>query len=439
MEDVRIVSAEEAEAEIVTETQYNRTVSDDGLKIISEQMPWVRSISIGIWVATGSIFEEEDHAGISHMLEHMVFKGTARRTGLQIVQAIEGVGGHINAFTSKELTCFYAQVLDEHLELALDILCDLLMSPTLSAEDLEREKLVIAEEIRHYEDTPHELIFDYFSGTLYGDHPLARPIMGSVQTISNLSRELLQDYLQQNYPRNRIVVAAAGNLDHATLVKEIEKRLTVGAGPTSDGMLPVRLPQPRLEKFPRSVQGVHICRGVQGVSYADERKLAALVLSNILGGGMSSRLFQRVREEEALAYNVFSFLDTMRRTGVFGVYVGTDPDRTQRALEVLDQEYHRILEEGIPGEELSRVKEQLKGNLMLGLEGTSGRMFRLAKLEIYLGRFLSLDETISLIEAVNQDEVMELAREFLDIDKQYTAIILPKEETVHDYRSSQGD
>ena len=423
----------------MAEPQYNRTVSEDGLKIISEQMPWVRSVSVGIWITTGSVYEREEEAGISHMLEHMVFKGTAKRTGLQIVQEIEGVGGHINAFTSKELTCFYAQVLDEHLGLALDVLCDILTSPTLSADDVEREKLVITEEIRHYEDTPHELIFDYFASTLYGEHPLARPIMGTVQTVSSLNNDRLKNYLDQNYPRNRMVVAAAGSLSHDDLIAEIETRLKKRQRPETNAVIPIKYPEPRTKKFPRTVQGVHLCRGVQGVSYSDKRKMAALVLSNILGGGMSSRLFQRVREKEALAYNVFSFLDTMKHTGTFGIYLGTDPQRLDYALKVLDEEYNRILEDGIPEDELTRAKEQLKGNLVLGLEGTSGRMFRLAKLEIYLGRFLTLDETISMIESVTVDEMMDLAREFLNIDKQYTAIILPKEEAVHDYRSSQGN
>ena len=236
-----------------------------------------------------------------------------------------------------------------------------------------------------------------------------------------------------------MVVAAAGNLSHDVLIEEIEIRLKQGHRPETNGVIPIKYPPPRLEKFPRAVQGVHLCRGLQGVSYSDKRRMAALVLSNILGGGMSSRLFQRVREKEALAYNVFSFLDTMKHTGTFGIYLGTDPQRLDHALKVLDEEYNRIMQEGILEDELTRVKEQLKGNLVLGLEGTSGRMFRLAKLEIYLGRFLTLDETIAMIESVTMEEVMKLSREFLNIDKQYTAIILPKEEAVHDYRSSQGN
>lgn len=423
----------------VTDQDYNKTLADSGLTIISERMPWVRSASIGIWVKTGSRYESDDQAGISHMLEHMVFKGTNRRTGLEIVQAIEGVGGHINAFTSKELTCFYVQVLDEHLDLALDVLSDLLISPTLANDDIEREKLVIAEEIRHYEDSPHELVFDFFASTLHGDHPLARPIMGSVETVSNLSQEMLRGYLEKHYPSNRTVVAATGNLDHDHLIREIQKRLTLSRKPEMNSATPVSYPQPHTECFARSVQGAHLCRGVQGVSFDDERKFAALILSNILGGGMSSRLFQRIREKEALAYSVFSFLESMMDTGIFGVYLGTDPDRLDHALEVLDEEYTHVRDQGIPADELERAKEQLKGNLMLGLEGTAGRMFRLAKLEIYLGRFMTLDETLSLISSVSEDEIMELAQAFLDIQKQYTAIILPKEEAVNDHRSSQGN
>jgi predicted Zn-dependent peptidase len=424
---------------VVPDQDYNKTLTDSGLTIVSEKMPWVRSASVGIWVKTGSRYENAEQAGISHMLEHMVFKGTSRRSGLEIVQAIEGVGGHINAFTSKELTCFYVQVLDEHIDLALDVLCDLLISPTLANDDIEREKLVITEEIRHYEDSPHELVFDFFASTLHGDHPLARPIMGSVETVSSLNRKMLRGYLEKYYPSNRTVVAATGNLVHDHLVREIQNRLTLGQKPAINGATPVAYPQPRTECFARSVQGAHLCRGVQGVSFDDERKFAALILSNILGGGMSSRLFQRIREKEALAYSVFSFLETMLDTGIFGIYLGTDPDRLDRALEVIDEEYTQILNQGIPPDELERAKEQLKGNLMLGLEGTAGRMFRLAKLEIYLSRFMTLDETLSLISSVSEDGIMELAQAFLDIQKQYTAIILPKEEADNDHRSSQGN
>lgn len=419
----------------MTKASYQKTETDSGIKIVSERIPSVRSVSVGIWIATGSINEDARQAGISHMLEHMIFKGTKNRSGFEIVQTIEGVGGHINAFTSKELTCYYAQVLDEHLELALDILCDLITSPTLSKSDIEKEKLVITEEIRHYEDAPNELIFDYFAGTLYGKHPLARPIMGSVETVSSLTQKNLKSYIRNWYTSDRIIFAGAGNLKHDDLVKGIKSRLHQVKSSDSKKAQGIRYPAPRTEQFERPVQGAHLCRGVPGVRFADERKFAALVLSNLIGGGMSSRLFQRVREKEALAYSIFSFLDSMHQTGVFGIYLGTDPNRLEHTMEVLDQEYQTILNEGIPADELTRTKEQLKGNLVLALESTSGRMFRLAKLEIYLGQFLTIDDTISLIDEVSEEKVMELARVFLDINKQYTAIILPKEEHVDDHRS----
>ncbi|MCX6639073.1 MAG: pitrilysin family protein [bacterium] len=417
------------EVVVVTDHDFSKTITDGGLRIVSERMPSVRSVAIGIWVTTGSIDDGNELAGIAHLLEHMVFKGTSNRSGLQIVQAIEGVGGHINAFTSKEITCFYAQVLDQHLDLALDVLCDLLVSPTLSAEDLEREKLVISEEIRQYEDSPDELIFDYFSKILYGDHPLARPILGSVETVGSISQNQLENHLQNNYPLNRIVIAAAGNLDHRRLVAETEKRLRLKALDDPPEMPAVMYPQPTFERYYRPGQGAHLCRGLPGISYSDQRKFASLLLSNLLGGGMSSRLFQRIREKEALAYSVYTFLDSLKSSGVFGIYVGTDPNRVDDTLAVIDEEYRKILKEGIPKDELSRTKEQLKGNLVLGLEGTSGRMFRLAKLEIYLGRFVTLDETLTLIDQVAEAEVMALAQEFLVTEKQYTAIIYPEEKT----------
>ncbi len=414
------------EEEAMAKSHYQRTVLPGGLRVVSEKMPNVRSACVGICVNAGSIFETEDQGGISHMLEHMVFKGTSHRTGLQIVQEIEGVGGHINAFTAKEMTCFHAQMLDQHLDLALDILCDLLISPTLSEDDLEKEKLVITEEIRHYEDAPDELIFDYFAQALYGDHPLAKPILGTVESVWSLTLDQLTRYLLENYPLSRTIVAATGNLDHDHLVEEISRRLKLADLPGPPEASIPDLPAPHQEIYPRQVQGAHICRGLPGVNYADKRKFAGFILSNILGGGMSSRLFQRIRETEALAYTVYSFLDSMRHNGVFGVYVGTDPDKVERVFQVLDEEFLGILEEGLPNEEITRAKEQLKGNLMLGLEGTSARMFRLAKLEMYLGKFVSLDETLGLIDAVTPEEVMVLAHEFLDLDKQYTAVIIPK-------------
>lgn len=407
-------------------SNYSRTVLPGGLRIVSEQMPNVRSACVGICVNTGSMFETEDQAGISHMLEHMVFKGTRNRNGLQIVQEIEGVGGHINAFTSKEMTCYHAQMLDEHLDLALDILCDLLINPTLTADDLDKEKLVIAEEIRHYEDAPDELIFDYFARTMYGSHPMAWPILGTVESVWALTHDQLRDYLHTSYPLGRTVVAAAGNLNHDHLVEEIAKRLKLSDLPGPAEPLISDLPEPHQEVFPRQVQGSHICMGLPGLAYNDKRKFAGFILSNILGGGMSSRLFQRIRETEALAYTVYSFLDSLRNSGVFGVYVGTDPDKLDRVIQVLGEEYRRVLDDGIPLDEIARAKEQLKGNLMLGLEGTSARMFRLAKLEMYLGQFVTLDETISLIEAVTIEEVLALAHEFLDPARQYTSIIVPK-------------
>ncbi len=411
----------------MAKSPFNRTITPEGLRIVSEKMPNVRSACVGICVNTGSLFEREENAGISHMLEHMVFRGTKNRTGLEIVQEIEGVGGHINAFTSKELTCYHAHMLDEHLDLALDILCDILISPTLSGDDLEREKQVIGEEIRHYEDAPDELIFDYFAQTLYGDHPLARPIMGSVDTVNSLTPDLLRDHLTRHYPLGRTVVAAAGNLDHQQLVDKIQDRLKLSSTLSPNGIAAQATPEPQEQRFPRSVQGAHLCRGVHGLAYADPRKFAGFILSNVLGGGMSSRLFQRIREVEALAYNVFTFFDCMRDSGVFGVYIGTDPEKVDRSLQVLDEEYQRILREGIAEEEITRAKEQLKGNLMLGLEGTSARMFRLAKLETYLHQFVTLNETIKLIDKVTPTEVMDLAGEFLNLKNQYTAIILPKD------------
>jgi len=390
-------------------------------------MPGVRSVCIGVWVETGSIDDGIQHAGMAHMLEHMVFKGTKNRTGLEIVHAIEGVGGHINAFTSKEVTCFYAQVLDQHLELALDVLCDLLVSPTLSAKDLEREKLVISEEIRQYEDSPDELIFDFFYRTLYGEHPLAQPILGTVESVTSIAAKDLKRHLREYYPLNRIVVAASGNLEHDALVNSIEKKLALGLRKRDHLMPRVQYAEPKIDRFNRPGQGAHLCRGLPGISYGDQRKFASMLLSNLLGGGMSSRLFQRIREKEALAYSVYTFLDSSRDCGVFGVYLGTDPARVDEAIAALDQEYSKILDEGIPIIELAHTKEQLKGNLVLGLEGTSGRMFRLAKLEIYLERFVTLDETLSLIEGVTMDEIMAIAKLFLKVDQQYTAIIYPEE------------
>ena len=395
------------------ETVYDRSVLESGVRIVSEHMPHVRSVSIGVWIQAGSRDEAREESGISHFLEHMVFKGTTNRTAEEIAQSLESVGGQLNASTSKELTCFYARVLDEHVPMAIDVLADILTNPLFGEEDIEKEKQVVCEEIKSLNDTPDELIHDLFCQSLFEPHPLAWPILGREETVRCFSEADLRQYLSR-YGADRVVVAAAGNIEHADLVDLVRAHFhfpTTGKEGTFVGF-------PRgarhIDVHSRDISQTHLCLGMRGYPFAHPQRYSLLVLSTLLGGGMSSRLFQKVREREGLAYSIFTFLDFFADTGILGAYVGTDSSQMKRALAMIVNEFQSCATDRVPDDELARIKSQLKGNLMLGLESTNTRMVRVAKLEIYLNAYASLDETLADIDGVTAEQVWALANDLFD-------------------------
>ena len=410
-----------------------RFVADTGVRIVLERIPHVRSCSIGVWINRGSRHEPTEKVGISHFLEHMVFKGTARRTAREIATSIESVGGALDAFTSREYTCYHAKVLDEHISLAIDVLSDLLNSPTMSEENIEREKQVIYEEIRNMEDTPEDLIHQLYSKTIWGEGPLGYPLLGTYGTVDSLKRDDVLNYLHRQYTGPNIVVAVAGNLDYRSVLEVIQDKFSYLADrPATDskssgaGENELLFDcQPVTRHLPRDCQQTHLCLGAISFAHSDPRRYALLILNNIIGGGMSSRLFQRIREEEALAYVVYSFQQFYFDTGVTGVYLGVEPSQRNRALKVIHEEFHKLLKEGIDDRELEHAKYQLKGQLLLGLESTGTRMFRLANFEVNNEPYLPIDEVIEKVQSVGLEEVRKVAEMILSPERLYCVTLGP--------------
>ncbi|MCG3117974.1 MAG: putative zinc protease [bacterium] len=404
---------------------HQKTVLPGGLRVVSEYIPHVRSVSLGVWVQNGTRDERPAENGISHFLEHMMFKGTKRRKASDIAESIEAVGGHLNAFTGKELTCYYAHVLDENLALAVDVLADMLAGSVFDADEMVKEKSVVIEEINSVEDTPEDLVQDFFMRDLFPEHALGYSTLGTRASVSAFEREQLFDYIARHYTQNRLLVAAAGNIQHADLVAEVGERLSL-LPPNGARVVTA----PSVQSIPSSVteddcSQTHICLGTWALRFDDPRKFILLVLNTLLGGGMSSRLFQTIREQHGLAYSVFSFHDFMLDTGMFGVYLGTDPERAEQATALLRQELRKLRDDQVAAAELQRTISQLKGSLMLGLESTSSRMSRLAKMEIYLGEYVTLDEVCAGIENVTAGQIQQLAQELFADERMTSTIIRP--------------
>jgi predicted Zn-dependent peptidase len=392
-----------------------KAVFDNGLTVLSERMPNLRSISLGIWLKKGSRHESERENGISHFIEHLVFKGTIRRTAQEIARVIDSIGGQIDAFTSKEYTCFYAKVLDEHLGIALDLLSDIVLNPRFDPVDIEKERKVIFEEIRMVEDTPDELVYDLFSETFWRGHPLGRPIQGTLDSVGSLTPQHLLDYFRSSYRPGQMLISAAGNLDHDAAVHEIRRAFE----PLTDGSRPpaTQPPQERADLALRDKDGleqVHLCLGVKAFAHSAEERYAGYVLNTLLGGTMSSRLFQIIREEKGLAYSVFSSVSSFLDTGYLMVYAATGADQARQVVDLVLQEFRRLKAEEVGRQELRDAKDHLKGSLMLSLESTSSRMSNLAKQDIYFGRQFSLEEILAGIEGVSVEHVQALARRLFD-------------------------
>jgi predicted Zn-dependent peptidase len=390
-----------------------KQVLPNGLVVITETMPHVRSVSVGIWVRNGSRRELPGQNGLAHFIEHMVFKGTQRRSAEAIAREMDSVGGMLDAFTSKEQICFNAKVLDEHLPIALDVLADLVLRPKFDADDVKKERQVVLEEIKMDLDNPEYLLHDLFTRGFWPEHPLGRPILGTPETVRKFSREALQARFREWFTPNHLVVTAAGNVTHERLLELVQRDFS--ALPSNGALENHTAPRTRAAiqlETKRDLEQVHLCIGVPSFPLAHERRFGLSVLNNLLGGGMSSRLFQNIREKQGLAYAVFSEITPYSDAGMFTVYAGTAKETIGKVVDLTVAEFRAMKESPVTEEELLRAKNHLKGSLMLSLESTSSRMSNLARQELYFGHFFSLDEILASIDAVTRDEVQSLAREF---------------------------
>lgn len=395
-------------------TPYASERVGHGLAVLTEAVPGVRSAALGVWVRAGSVHEAPEEMGVSHLLEHMVFKGTARRTAKEIALVLERLGGSLDAYTTREHTCYQARVLDEHVDIALEVLADLVLSPRLRAEDLDLEREVVLEEIATVEDTPDDLVFDLHARQLWGGHPYGYSILGTRDTVATLGVADLRRTHARRYSGGNLVVAAAGHVEHGHIVERVAE-LFGGAGPGGvDAAPPAPRPEgPRMERVGRATAQAHVVFGTPTFGHGDVRRYALVLLSNALGGGMSSRLFQRVREELGLAYSVYSFQTFYRLGGMFGVYAGTRPEWADRAEAVIREELDRVATHGLDAEELADAKGQVKGQIVLSLESTTSRLHRLAGTTLYDEPYRTVEEVMHCVEAVTHDEVAALAAEFL--------------------------
>ena len=408
----------------VDQALYRRTALPNGLVIITEPMDHVRTVALGVWVAAGSRFEDAPQNGISHFIEHIVFKGTATRSALAIAEAMDAIGGQLNAFTDKEQTCYYLRVLSDHLEEGLAVLADMLLRPAIEPAAFERERQVLAEEIKMYEDAPDDLVHDVFAETLWPAHPLGRSVSGSLASLARLGRDDLRAYMAERYRANAVLVTAAGLLDHERIVTLVDRALGGWAGRAAPSVLLPPVPQRGTAFRSKEIEQVHVCLGVPGLCQAHPDRYVLAVLDSALGSGMSSRLFQEIREERGLAYAISSYQMAYSDAGAFAVYAAMSP---QAAREVVQLTLDGLVRArvGLTPEEVSRAKESLKGSLMLGLETPGSRMTKLARSELYFGRQITLDEILADVDAVRGEDVRKLAEELLVLDRLALAAIGP--------------
>jgi len=411
------LAREEARVSSLT-GEMSESVLSNGIRVLTERIPGVRSVAVGVWVRQGAAHESREIMGASHLLEHMVFKGTQKRSAREIAMALESLGGSLDAYTSREHTSFQARVLDEHFPLALDVLGDLTLSPLLLEEDLDLEREVVLEEIATVEDTPDDLVFDLHGERLWGEHPYGHSILGTRESVASMTAPALREIHRSRYTGMNLVVAAAGQLQHDPVVEQVE---ALFGGLVAGEEVP-DLGDPDDLSFgsdhqERASAQTHLVLGGGIPGHSDSRRYALAIISSALGGGMSSRLFQRVREELALAYSVFSFQSFYTRAGVSGVYVGTRPNTARKAERAVREELARVAREGLPDEELEQTKQQLKGQIMLSLESTGARLYRLASFALHDEPFRTLDQVLKRLDGVTPEEIAAAARDFFDPDK----------------------
>jgi predicted Zn-dependent peptidase len=412
---------------MATETRdIQKHVLPNGLVVLTETMPHVRSVSVGIWVRNGSRCEVPEENGLAHFIEHMVFKGTERRSAEAIAREMDSIGGMLDAFTSKEQICFNAKVLDEHLPIAFDVIADLILRPRFDSDDVKKERQVVLEEIKMDLDNPEYLLHDIFTRGFWPQHPLGRPILGTPETVRKFNREALCARFRNWFAPDHLVVAAAGNVSHEQamgLVQSEFGHMKPAGLPANDGAPQTQAPIHLESK--RDLEQVHLCIGVPSVPLGHEDRFGVAVLNNLLGGGMSSRLFQNIREKRGLAYAVFSELTPYSDAGMLTVYAGTAKETVGQVIDLTIKEFRALKESPVTEEELRRSKNHLKGSLMLSLESTSSRMSNLARQELYFGRFYSLDEILAGIEAVTREELQSLAQQYIQTDQIAVTVLGP--------------
>ena len=402
-------------ASVTVRDEIRKEVFANDLVLVTERMPNIRSVALGVWLRKGSRHEVDEQNGISHFIEHLLFKGTETRTAQDIALIIDSVGGQMDAFTTKEYTCFYFKVLDEHLDIAVDLLSEIVRRPKFVPEEIEKERKVIYEEIKMVEDTPDELVYDLFSEAFWRGHPLGRPIQGTIESVSRMQPDHLVRFFRDSYQPDNLLVTAAGNLDHERLgraIREAFAPLTNGTPSTANTPPGTRAEVVVREK--KELGQLHLCLGVPCYPLPHAKRYQEYVLNTLLGGTMSSRLFQHIREERGLAYSVFSSVNSFLDTGNLLVYAATSPESGREVIELILEEFRRLKQDAVGDKELQMAKDHLKGSLMLSLESSSSRMSNLARQEIYFRRQFTLNEILAGIDRVTRDELLELSRELFD-------------------------
>jgi predicted Zn-dependent peptidase len=408
-------------------TDYNKILFDNGLTLVYEHVPSVRSVAVGVWIETGGRFEQYPENGLAHFLEHMMFKGTKKRTPLKIAQGLESLGGNLNAFTAKENTCYFANTLDVHLEKAIELLADIICNSVFPEEEILKEQMVILEEIKSVKDSPEEHIFDLFQERVFPGNALGRSILGTEENVLSFNRSNLVNFWQHYYHPQNIVIAVAGNFSQKKLIKQIQKHFNFTTL--------LQRPKPAFTNafasdktyyIEQPISQAHICMGTgTHIPYTSEEKFPLLILHTYLGGGMSSRLFQLLREKKGLAYSVYSFTDFYYDIGVFGIYIGTDKNKLHYVLDLIARDLQVMLTKPMSTFKLTQIKNQLKGNIILGLESMSRRMSRLAKNELYFEDYFSIDSLIEHIDKVSSEDVYEIARQIIRPEKFINVILKP--------------
>ncbi|MEW6482098.1 MAG: pitrilysin family protein [bacterium] len=388
---------------------YQKFTFENEITFICESVPYVESATIGVWVSTGSVFEEEKENGISHFIEHLLFKGTKKRSAREISETIEGLGGELNGFTGKEYSCYYAKLPSKHIEKAIELLSDIINNSLLKKEDIEMERNVILEEIARYEDTPEDEIHDLLIKGSFSGHPLGRPVIGKRETLSLMDREGILEFYQRFYTPKRMLIAISGNVNFEKAREFVFRYFSKGKDRDSEKQIPIPTIQSSIINKEKDTEQVHFCIGTRGLPLTDEKRFVLSILNTILGGGMSSRLFYEIREKRGLAYAIYSYPQSFRDCGLFAVYCGASKANYKKAISLIMDEFKKIKVEEVKEKELNKVKEQIKGAFLLSLENTANRMERLAKQEAYFKRQFSIDEIIKMIDEVSSKDILDLA------------------------------